>query len=566
MKSIQLSNFKVFQKPTSFDLAPITILTGKNSSGKSSLIRSFLLLSDYLDPESNQLKLDLGGNRASKHKINTFENLKNWSSNTSHVKISYVIDDYTFELEFSGFSDDNYADLERLIIYLKPIDESLVLDNSLGYCELSVSQRFIDFTTKSKADKSLLTDQDDYTKEYATVKDQIKKISARIKQGSSAGSGGRVGVRGVRGGGGAGMGQYSDESLVELVEKKHRLEMRLMLLKSAINSKSNRELGINFQSEINAESISNPTIANVIKAALLEYVENDESFNFSNQEERRFLLKFAEQLEQFMSFDAHYLGPNRTFQSRLYMNDGSTNEINKIIEDYARHQPSKGSETDLFLKGWLNKFEIGEAVEVESIEGMANKVEIVKDGRRINLADLGFGAGQLLTILLHITTIIEKRLAIPTVKNDSVMILIEEPEANLHPKLQSRLADFFVAATQKYDLQFILETHSEYLIRKLQLLVATDFIGSDQAVVYYLDCDNNSNSIVTISDDSQSKGESVVREEQSPYFSKSGCSANKIEFLSDGKLSDSFGSGFFDEADEQALQLHRFQRQKLRKS
>lgn len=48
MQRIELDNFRVFGAPASFDLAPVTVLTGKNNSGKSSLIKAFLVLADYL--------------------------------------------------------------------------------------------------------------------------------------------------------------------------------------------------------------------------------------------------------------------------------------------------------------------------------------------------------------------------------------------------------------------------------------------------------------------------------------------------------------------------------------
>ena len=44
-----IKNFRVFdENGASFDLKPLTILTGCNSSGKSSIVKSLLLLCDYL--------------------------------------------------------------------------------------------------------------------------------------------------------------------------------------------------------------------------------------------------------------------------------------------------------------------------------------------------------------------------------------------------------------------------------------------------------------------------------------------------------------------------------------
>ena len=76
------------------------------------------------------------------------------------------------------------------------------------------------------------------------------------------------------------------------------------------------------------------------------------------------------------------------------------------------------------------------------------------------------------------------------------VLIIEEPESNLHPNLQSKLADILVLAYKTYDIHFILETHSEYLIRKLQYLIASDQFSlktEDVAVYYFNNPDEISN-------------------------------------------------------------------------
>jgi predicted ATPase len=111
------------------------------------------------------------------------------------------------------------------------------------------------------------------------------------------------------------------------------------------------------------------------------------------------------------------------------------------------------------------------------------------------------------------------------------IILIEEPEANLHPNLQAKLADLFVEIINKFNkfnVQLIVETHSEYLIRRMQYLIAnttqnakTDLpkISPEQVNIYYFN------------DPRKCKKEDHIYE---------------IEFLNDGGLSRDFGEGFFD--------------------
>ena len=73
LKGFGLENFRVFKDYTWFDFAPITILTGPNNSGKSSLNRGLKLM---FDPDKiNNSELQLGG----------FERVINKNSEKTHI-------------------------------------------------------------------------------------------------------------------------------------------------------------------------------------------------------------------------------------------------------------------------------------------------------------------------------------------------------------------------------------------------------------------------------------------------------------------------------------------------
>ena len=102
-------------------------------------------------------------------------------------------------------------------------------------------------------------------------------------------------------------------------------------------------------------------------------------------------------------------------------------------------------------------------------------------GMEFNLADMGFGFSQMLPFLLEIWTLVEYKprrrrfrgspvtnLAIPT----SWIIAIEQPELHLHPALQARVADLFVAMAvlsreRDVPVRFFLETHSPTIIERI---------------------------------------------------------------------------------------------------
>lgn len=54
LTALTIENFKSFKDPTRIELAPLTILLGRNNSGKSSIIQSLLLLKQTLaDPRAD---------------------------------------------------------------------------------------------------------------------------------------------------------------------------------------------------------------------------------------------------------------------------------------------------------------------------------------------------------------------------------------------------------------------------------------------------------------------------------------------------------------------------------
>jgi predicted ATPase len=60
-------------------------------------------------------------------------------------------------------------------------------------------------------------------------------------------------------------------------------------------------------------------------------------------------------------------------------------------------------------------------------------------------------------------------------------IIIEQPELHLHPKMQSKLADFFIAMALS-GRQCIIETHSEYLIYALRYRISKSLLRNDESI------------------------------------------------------------------------------------
>ncbi len=172
-----------------------------------------------------------------------------------------------------------------------------------------------------------------------------------------------------------------------------------------------------------------------------------------------------------------------------------------------------------FLKKWLvQEFKIVTKIEdltFNVIEGFGVSIKLNKD---TSLFQVGFGVTQLLPIILQLTLL------------ENSVFIIEEPEANLHPALQSKMADMFMEAIKKFNVQIIVETHSEYFIRKLQYLTAKEEIKTEDTQIYYFYPPNE------------------IPEGENQIY--------PISILDDGSLSKNFGNGFFDEAGNLDLLLY----------
>lgn len=99
------------------------------------------------------------------------------------------------------------------------------------------------------------------------------------------------------------------------------------------------------------------------------------------------------------------------------------------------------------------------------------------DGQHVsNVSELSSGEAQILTLGLDVLTIagiwdIEQK---PT-----RLLLLDEPDAHLHPDLQARLADFLCEIGRRFKLQMVIATHSTTLLAALG-----QFGGNDSSVVY----------------------------------------------------------------------------------
>ncbi|HEU4791752.1 MAG TPA: DUF3696 domain-containing protein [Flavobacterium sp.] len=493
LKYISFDNFRVFEQRTKFELSPLTFLTGPNSSGKSSLLKGLLLLkSNY---NSDLQVLDFSG---AKHNLGTFEN----AINKKNKKTENMTFGFQASISSEGFP----------FTYIKqPVTTKRSVYNILKeFKSKADTDVFLELTYK-KNDRSgklsivelfLENDEESFLKliigdvnsEYHTLNFNYEKISKS---------------------------KVLKELFLEQV-----IRNDYNITKSAKTKSYKFPTHFAFQEKTKIEYFDEPVL--VFSKLYEKFL--DENINIKINKDlhhyllghplRRFLKDFASLIE-----NIEYLEAVRANTRRLYTNDSQGTSFNELILEY-RSREISGKSLE-FTNKWLKKFEIADEIIFDNIEGVATTIYLKKNNEKIALADLGYGITQFIPILLKISLEepIKNNKDLSIVKK---LILLEEPETNLHPKLQSLIADFLLDAIRTFEVRFIVETHSEYIIRKVQILTAEYTLKPNESVIYYFNNFENDN-----------KNEKIV----------------KININENGTMSNDFGEGFYDEATNLKFQL-----------
>ena len=180
-----------------------------------------------------------------------------------------------------------------------------------------------------------------------------------------------------------------------------------------------------------------------------------------------------------------YLGPLRSAPQRFYSRaDGAG-------------RPGDGRDAFLFLydnssaveqvNTWFKELEIPYEVDVVPVHAaaapglvgdlVAVSLRDLRSDVVVTPADVGYGISQAIPIVVELTA-----------RSHSI-VCIEQPETHLHPRLQARLGDLLIDATNPEGRanQLIVETHSEHLMLRVQRRIREDDIDAGNVCVLYVD-------------------------------------------------------------------------------
>ena len=542
-------------------LGDINIFVGRNNSGKSTVLKALQLMKGNLNTLSNifnrknifssltpMFVFDV--DELAELHIDNFERALYNKAERKEITLSVTIEGCTFTIVLDG------QNIEQNSYYVAVPYNSMELKSGDFYLSFNFQTR--DLHMKFNPGKKFLLSTEVYQM-MRNNQETLKEMQAERNDLISIISENEVIFRNLNSKLHSSSGQsLSSQEMIDIVSKRQRIQTsnrtyrkRLDALEKEISEMQKSKLNVS-DIDISIKSLpefTNQADVNVIQQVfknIFEYAETDFGYdqrtkNYKSTRSNQLLIKSSmvflqlvgkRFLDALKNYDLEYIHAHAASQKVIYLKEDKMDVLSKSLSDFCKARIIPGDKEWTFIKKWMGKdrFAIGEDFRIDEIQSAGYILKIIEDGEELNLADKGTGSIQIMTLLFSLAVIMHKA------SNEQYYptILIEEPEQNLHPILQSMLADMlldFRDTIMDNEIQLIIETHSEYLVRRTQVIAAK---------MDYIDDENNPelNPFTTFYFPSE--------KEKHPY---------KMIYQSDGKFKNDFGVGFFDEAENLAFAI-----------
>ena len=202
----------------------------------------------------------------------------------------------------------------------------------------------------------------------------------------------------------------------------------------------------------------------------------------------------------------HYLGPLRAYPQRRYhrsraapahMGRAGEAAVDAILaardrgRDISRGRGYKKRSLEEHVASWLRDLGLIHDFSVESLNEGEQVFQVVvrktAGSAPVPITDIGFGVSQILPVLVLCFYAAE-----------GSTIILEHPEIHLHPAVQAGLADVLIDAVQHRRIQIIVESHSEYLLRRLVRRVADETLSIDRVGLWFCESGEASSTITAL--------------------------------------------------------------------
>lgn len=534
MNKIGFKNFRRFQTFYPLEYRGITFLVGRNNAGKSTLVKALLLIDNYF--KSGDIDtLSFGNNVLEDANIVTYGRAKYHQAQENYIYFTQNIENYLIELTVTGEDDKSFASVHSLTI--------TDIDNKLDFI-FNMQNRFIR-VVKGRGTQTNTVNQ----KVVAELEAQVSETKTQLAE--------------------PGLKKTSKE-YIELVSRLENLEVKISEVNKVSNaSDSSDEVLFSLDEDFGDTNSLTEIVDGFLIHSISQYerefsnIQNGEAASVRFEDLRALKeldpvfveSSFSHFMTLMNDFSIAYMGANPAKQSALFAIRDKNNALAQAIHEYKQLNILEGEEENRFVLKWMQEFEVGDEFSISMHAGESYEMKILSNNVKIHLADKGMGSIQAMLLIMRIACVIrriklaEKNSTITRIVDgkeikqdssnyrliDNTTIIIEEPELNLHPALQSKLADLFLDVHQRFRIDFLIETHSEYILRRSQVIVAVKEFevtpNENPFCVHYFPKDIH----------------------QMPY---------RLEYQEDGSFKRNFGDGFFDEASSSTLELLKLKRQK----
>lgn len=143
------------------------------------------------------------------------------------------------------------------------------------------------------------------------------------------------------------------------------------------------------------------------------------------------------------------------------------------------------------IANWLQEMDLIESFQVRQIARNRKEYEVrvrkTNSSPEVFITDVGFGVSQVLPVLVQCCYAPE-----------GSVIIFEQPEIHLHPRVQAALADVFIDTVIERNVQILVESHSEHLLRRLQRRIAEERLPNDEIALYFTRLKDGASELVTL--------------------------------------------------------------------
>lgn len=526
LTNMKLSGFKPFKEPQEVPIAPITLIYGPNSAGKSSIIQSLLLLKQSLLTSHNDTDtpvfrgeyVDLGSFKSAVHAHDLNRDIE--------ISVGFKPEGQRFSRPFIGamglIGRNSNVQVDLKFRAAKGLDTKVRTKTSSELyelvCQYPVFPTSMDYllgqtlrlsfqrTSAKQRDlrrgtRRFDSDQSYVCSDQETIGNLLRIFLIRQAYGVGARIRSDRGVEGYQINRIAlGLGITADNRGSE--DLAVRILHRLNDLVEGFSENFFKAFSENH--EIESRCLL-PIFGSIVREERSEFID-DEIFSILSEIDKRIekgsraRLPFGSPRLLFEPIDQinygltaaldslSYLGPLRQPPSRHYtVSGGSTVTVGKSGQHTSMLVYHGADTIEKEINKWFAEFEIPYSLRRKThgdeIVGQLLSLNLRerKSGIEVGPADVGFGIGQLLPIIVE------------GVASRSRTVAVEQPEIHLHPRLQGSLADFFIETSRvrqnnrsNMEKQWIIETHSESLMLRMQRRIREQKISKDDVSVLYV--------------------------------------------------------------------------------